>query len=73
MVVIQWYAPVNLYSPQIKKKEMKKVGAWTLQITMEIALNSVNHDKKKQSKKRNFLTNFPLFNAITMLIPAKSY
>ena len=29
MVVIQWYAPVNLYSPQIKKKEMKKVGAWT--------------------------------------------
>ena len=27
MVVIQWYAPVNLYSPQIKK--MKKVGAWT--------------------------------------------
>ena len=28
MVVIQWYAPVNLYSPQIKKKEMKKVGAF---------------------------------------------
>ena len=55
MVVIQWYAPVNLYSPQIKKKEMLVL----LQITMEIALNSVNHDKKKQSKKTQFFNEFP--------------
>ena len=75
MVAIQWYAPVNLYSPQIKKKEMKKVGAWTFANYNgnSIKFCQSQNMTKQQSKNAIFLTNFPLFNAITMLIPAKSY
>ena len=58
MVVFQWYAPVNLYSPQIKKKEMKKVGAFANYNGNSIKFCQ-SQNMTKQSKKRNFFNEFP--------------